>query len=182
MLHRMLSEANNASPETSELIKDLAAIVYLGGSDTTVAAVISFFLAMVIYPDVQRQAQAELDEVVGRDRLPDFGDKKHLPYVKAVMNECLRWLPVLPMGTLFFIAAHERPQTDRLQVHYRCSTLRYARRRVQRILHPEGIDSPSVAMGAATRSRALPQPGTVHARALSRTLALGCVDHTYGCP
>jgi hypothetical protein len=32
MLHRMLSEANNASPETSELIKDLAAIVYLGGS------------------------------------------------------------------------------------------------------------------------------------------------------
>jgi cytochrome P450 len=112
MLHRMLSEANNASPETSELIKDLAAIVYLGGSDTTVAAVISFFLAMVIYPDVQLRAQAELDSVAGRGRLPEFSDKQDMPYVNAVMSECLRWIPVVPMGSSIYIVLRTKKCRD----------------------------------------------------------------------
>jgi hypothetical protein len=30
---------------------------------------------MVLYPEVQRKAQAEIDAVVGKDRLPDFGDR-----------------------------------------------------------------------------------------------------------
>ena len=31
-----------------------------------------FMLAMVLYPDVQKKAQEELDAVVGRDRTPTF--------------------------------------------------------------------------------------------------------------
>jgi len=59
----------------------------------------SFFLAMVLYPEVQRKAQAEIDAVVGRDRLPDFGDRPLLPYVSAILQETFRWHPVLPLGT-----------------------------------------------------------------------------------
>ncbi|OBZ67814.1 O-methylsterigmatocystin oxidoreductase [Grifola frondosa] len=55
-------------------------------------------LAMLSHPEVQRKAQAELDAVVGPDRLPDFGDRDSLPYVNAIALECFRWQPVAPLG------------------------------------------------------------------------------------
>lgn len=89
-----------SDPGAEQQIKDIAGIVYLAGSDTTVAAVTSFFLAALVYPNVQAKAQEELDRVVGRHRLPEFSDKVELPYLDAVMRECLRWLPVVPTGKL----------------------------------------------------------------------------------
>lgn len=53
---------------------------------------------MTLYPEVQQQAQAELDTVVGPDRLPEFRDRKSLVYVDALVHECLRWQPVTPLG------------------------------------------------------------------------------------
>lgn len=87
-----------SDPDKEVIIKDLAGTAYIAGSDTTVAAVTSFFLAAVVYPEVQKRAQEELNRVVGRDHLPDFKDKDALPYLEAVMRESLRWLPVLPLG------------------------------------------------------------------------------------
>jgi cytochrome P450 len=55
-------------------------------------------LAMVVFPEVQCRAQAELDAVVGRERLPTFTDAPRLPYVRAVIKEVLRWRPALPLG------------------------------------------------------------------------------------
>lgn len=55
---------------------------------------------MVLYPDVKRKAQAEIDAVIGRDRLPTFADRDQLPYVRAVIKETLRWKPITPLGTL----------------------------------------------------------------------------------
>jgi cytochrome P450 len=59
-----------------------------------------FFLAMVLYPDVQKCAQAEIDSVVGKYRLPTFEDRTSLPYVDAVLRETLRWNPIAPLGDL----------------------------------------------------------------------------------
>jgi len=56
---------------------------------------------MTLYPDVQRRAQAEIDEVVGNHRLPTLADKEHLPYVCAVVKEVLRFAPVARLGELF---------------------------------------------------------------------------------
>ncbi len=58
----------------------------------------SFFLAMTCFPDVQRKAQAEIDSVLGSDRLPSIADKDRLPYIHALVLEVLRWLPVAPLG------------------------------------------------------------------------------------
>lgn len=58
----------------------------------------TFFLAMALYPDVQKKAQAELDDVVGPNRLPEFEDRDSLPYITAITKECLRWLTVAPFG------------------------------------------------------------------------------------
>jgi len=42
---------------------------------------------MLVFPEVQRRAQDELDRVVGRARLPTFSDMKHLPYIQAIVKE-----------------------------------------------------------------------------------------------
>ena len=65
----------------------------------SVSAMSSLFLALVLYPQVQKQAQAELDLVVGRDRLPSFDDSPRLPYIKATCRELLRWQMVAPIGS-----------------------------------------------------------------------------------
>jgi cytochrome P450 len=53
---------------------------------------------MVAFPEVQRRAHAELDAVIGRDRLPTFADSSRLPYIHAIIKEVLRWRPTLPLG------------------------------------------------------------------------------------
>ena len=58
---------------------------------------------MVLYPEVQTKAQAELDRVIGTDRLPELSDKEGMPYIEAVIRETLRWHPVLPISMVFFI-------------------------------------------------------------------------------
>jgi cytochrome P450 len=53
---------------------------------------------MVIFPEVQKLAQQELDSVLHGKRLPDFDDMTSLPYVMALVMEVQRWHPVLPMS------------------------------------------------------------------------------------
>ena len=55
-------------------------------------------VAMLHYPDVMRKAQAELDKIVGPDRLPTFEDHSSLRYVNALINETLRWRPIAVLG------------------------------------------------------------------------------------
>ena len=73
-------------------------MLVLGGVDTTHGAVSTAILAMVLNPAVQQKAQAEIDRVVGSDRLPDWSDRESLPYVGAVCREVLRWRPIVPLG------------------------------------------------------------------------------------
>ena len=58
---------------------------------------------MALYPEVQKKAQAEIDDVVGPNRLPDFNDRPSLPYINAVVKESSRWNLVAPLGRLFVI-------------------------------------------------------------------------------
>ena len=55
-------------------------------------------LAMLQHPEVQGRTQAEIDAVIGTDRLPNFDDRPNLPYVEAVLLETLRLYAVGPLG------------------------------------------------------------------------------------
>jgi len=55
---------------------------------------------MTMHPEFQRKAQAEIDSVIGSDRLPTLADQPNLPYVNALVKEVLRWNPVGPLGKL----------------------------------------------------------------------------------
>lgn len=96
-LLRARQEGDN-SGVSDEDIKWAAGSLYGAGVDTTGAALRAFFLAMSVYPEVQNRAQREVDEVVGRTRLPRYEDRANLPYVSAVVKESLRWLPPVALG------------------------------------------------------------------------------------
>jgi cytochrome P450 len=78
--------------------------------DTTL---MSFFLAMVLYPEAQRKAQRELDTAMylaggnlnpgeSHDHLslPAFEDAENFPYVTALVQEVLRWNVIAPLGEM----------------------------------------------------------------------------------
>jgi len=53
---------------------------------------------MVLYPDVQARARAEIDQVVRHDQMPCLDNRASLPYLDAILREVLRWYPVVPLG------------------------------------------------------------------------------------
>lgn len=97
LVHDNLDECMGVEAEETAL-KNAAASVYAAGAETTISALSSFLLALLLYPEVQSRAQAEIDHAIGRARLPAFGDRPKMPYVDAVCKEILRWRLVLPLG------------------------------------------------------------------------------------
>jgi len=85
---------------------------------------------MIHYPHIMRKAQAQIDKVVGRDRVPTFADRPHLPYIRAVVKEVLRWWPVVPMGMLgkFYamirnlirVLRHPEANSSRMYMAFKC--------------------------------------------------------------
>ncbi|OAK97184.1 cytochrome P450 [Phaeosphaeriaceae sp. SRC1lsM3a] len=80
------------------VLKWSATSLYTGGADTTVSSLMTFFLAMALFPGVQKKAQEEIDRVIGNNRLPVSSDKDSLPYIWATVKETHRWYPVVPMA------------------------------------------------------------------------------------
>ncbi|KAF8524543.1 cytochrome P450 [Hysterangium stoloniferum] len=97
-LERLARRTDEGVAEEEEVIRGTAATGYAAGTDTTTVALQWFIIAMIKYPEVQKKAQAELDNVLGIDRLPTFDDWPSLPYINAICLEIQRWRPVLPLG------------------------------------------------------------------------------------
>ncbi|KAH9958534.1 cytochrome P450 [Lactifluus volemus] len=76
----------------------LAGTIYAAGADSNATLMSWWTLAMLEYPETQARAQAELDDIVGRDRLPTFADYPHLPYIRAMVKETLRWASIGPLS------------------------------------------------------------------------------------
>ena len=53
---------------------------------------------MVLHPEVQEKARAEIDSVCGSGRLPSFADRDDLPYVDALCKEAMRYHVVGPLS------------------------------------------------------------------------------------
>ncbi|XP_078673786.1 cytochrome P450 2U1-like [Branchiostoma floridae x Branchiostoma belcheri] len=68
------------------------------GTDTAGNTLRWGLLYLVTHPDVQAKVQAELDQVVGRDRPPVVSDKPNLPYTEATIMEMQRIRTVVPLA------------------------------------------------------------------------------------
>ncbi|KDR73159.1 hypothetical protein GALMADRAFT_722618 [Galerina marginata CBS 339.88] len=86
------------SPDDEAKLVWAASSVMGGGLDTNMSSALTFFMAMILNPRIQAKAQAELDTVVGKDRLPLISDRPNLPYIRSIMAEVFRWSPAIPLG------------------------------------------------------------------------------------
>nr|CAD7426505.1 unnamed protein product [Timema monikensis] len=73
--------------------------MFMAGSETTSKSLGFGFLYLLLFPEVQKRAQDEIDAVVGRDRLPSLNDRPHMPYMEAMVLESVRMF----MGRTFSI-------------------------------------------------------------------------------
>ncbi|EPS99958.1 hypothetical protein FOMPIDRAFT_1123474 [Fomitopsis schrenkii] len=94
-------------------IRYAAGTLYAAGSDTTNAVLQTFFLAMVLHPNVLKTAQEEIDRAVGSDRLPTLEDRPNLPYIECILKETYRWHPALPLGV-----PHHLTEDDEYEGYY----------------------------------------------------------------
>ncbi|KAI0264152.1 cytochrome P450 [Gloeopeniophorella convolvens] len=97
-LHELQKLDISERVEAEELIAHGLGSMYSAGAESTGSAIMTFLLAVLLNPAVQREAQAELDSVTARERLPTFEDRPLLPYTDAVCKEVLRWQPVTPLA------------------------------------------------------------------------------------
>ncbi|CAH7688066.1 cytochrome P450 [Phakopsora pachyrhizi] len=91
----------------------LAGAMFGAGSDTTAAAIETFIFACATHPAKMIKAQEELDQTIGRDRLPQFSDQRNLNYCNAMIRELLRWRTVIPGGL-----AHMTTEDDTYEGYY----------------------------------------------------------------
>ncbi|KAB5591977.1 hypothetical protein CTheo_4563 [Ceratobasidium theobromae] len=84
--------------ERDNRLKELAAVLYAGGTDTSSNVLIKLVAAMVLNPQVQARAQEEIDTALGPNTLPTMSDRERLPYIRNLILEVMRWSPVNPTG------------------------------------------------------------------------------------
>ncbi|XP_060566927.1 steroid 17-alpha-hydroxylase/17,20 lyase-like [Ruditapes philippinarum] len=83
--------------DEDRIVQTLADI-FFAGVDTSRFTLRFALLHMVAFPDIQQKVQEEIDNVVGRDRLPGVADRPNLAYTEAVLHESMRLSSVAPLG------------------------------------------------------------------------------------
>ncbi|KAI5833904.1 cytochrome P450 [Schizophyllum commune Tattone D] len=96
LMQEMEAQDDGEKTLSRERIEGLCATAYAG--EWTFDTLTTFVFAIVNYPDVQERAKAELNTVVGPDRLPELEDCKDLPYIERLVQEVFRFWPSVPLG------------------------------------------------------------------------------------
>lgn len=95
-----MAQSQKAEGFSDEQAAYMGGTLLEAGSDTTSSTLYAFIQAMILYPEVQRRAQQEIDNVVGDQRLPTMDDEPDLPYILGCMKESLRWMPTTILGAV----------------------------------------------------------------------------------
>ncbi|XP_014677733.1 PREDICTED: cytochrome P450 2D4-like, partial [Priapulus caudatus] len=72
--------------------------LFLGGSHTVMTTLRWGLLFMLKYPHVLRRVQVEIDDVIGRGRLPCMADQDNMPYTRATIAEVQRVADIVPLS------------------------------------------------------------------------------------
>ncbi|XP_059078196.1 flavonoid 3'-monooxygenase-like [Cryptomeria japonica] len=83
---------------TLQNIRVLIMELLSGGSDTITTTVEWAMVEFIVNPRVMKQAQKELEELIGLNRKVEESDIDHLPYLHAVVKEVFRLHPPFPLA------------------------------------------------------------------------------------
>ena len=93
----MLLAAEDADDPNRRLadteVRDQAMTLFLAGHETTANALAWTWHLLSLHEPVRARLQAEVDAVLGPDRLPTLDDVAKLPYATAVFSESMRLFP-----------------------------------------------------------------------------------------
>ncbi|KAH6888851.1 cytochrome P450, partial [Coprinopsis sp. MPI-PUGE-AT-0042] len=101
LIEKLPEETSEEYVYRTGIAKNIAAVSYLAGADTTSTSGLALLLALAMHPDVQRKARAFIDAELGSEagsRLPSWSDLSNIPYISAILKEVGRWHTVLPLG------------------------------------------------------------------------------------
>jgi 26-hydroxylase len=73
--------------------------LFSAGMETIKTTLLWIFVFMLRNPDAMKRVQNELDQVVGRSRLPRIDDLRYLPITETTILEVLRISSIVPLGT-----------------------------------------------------------------------------------
>ncbi|XP_041610748.1 cytochrome P450 2D15 isoform X2 [Vulpes lagopus] len=115
-------EKAKGNPKTSFNEENLCMVtsdLFIAGMVSTSITLTWALLLMILHPDVQRirrrspdpwvlitvgmlvcpgRVQQEIDEVIGREQLPEMGDQTRMPFTVAVIHEVQRFGDIVPLG------------------------------------------------------------------------------------
>ena len=94
------SQAENpekALPITEDHVVLTMNDIFSAGLETTSTCVLWALAYLAINQKVQERLHQELDDVIGRERLPELADKPNLPYLEATIHEVLRYSSLVPL-------------------------------------------------------------------------------------
>lgn len=72
--------------------------LWSAGMETTVNSLDWMTLLMVNHPDIQKNVQKEIDDVVGRERVPNMNDRSRMPFTCATIQELQRYANILTVN------------------------------------------------------------------------------------
>lgn len=102
LLSTLIKLKENADGEDGQLtdtnIKALLLNLFTAGTDTSSSTVEWAIAELIRHPKILAKALAELDSVVGKDRLVTESDLNQLPYLQAIIKETFRLHPSTPLS------------------------------------------------------------------------------------
>lgn len=111
------------------VLHDMVQAFFGAGSETVRVCIEWLVLISASHQDAQRRIQAEIDDVIGSDRLPVWLDHKTMPYTEAFIMEMMRWRTIVPLNLLrytladtelngFFIPKHTAILSNMWAIHH----------------------------------------------------------------
>ncbi|XP_052537734.1 cytochrome P450 2U1 [Tympanuchus pallidicinctus] len=97
-LHAEEEKNNKESSFNEDYLFFIIGDLFIAGTDTTSNTILWCLLYMSLYPEVQEKVHAEIEAVLGRDKVPSLTHKAQMPFTEATIMEVQRMTAVVPLS------------------------------------------------------------------------------------